>query len=93
MVDDSCNLEQQRKDARSGITERGAHQKVEVDLVKNIDLIRHLKRNGCELFREGGNHTIYVNRTVNKTSAVPRHREVKEFLVKKICEDLQIPKP
>jgi hypothetical protein len=30
--------------------------------VKRTDPIRHLGRHSCELLREGGNHTIYVNR-------------------------------
>jgi mRNA interferase HicA len=61
--------------------------------VKRTDLIRHLEHHGCEFLREGGNHTIYVNRKVRSSSAVPRHREVNDFLSRKICNDLQIPKP
>ncbi|OOP56269.1 MAG: addiction module toxin, HicA family [Candidatus Brocadia carolinensis] len=60
---------------------------------KRRDLIRHLETHGCEFLREGGNHTIYVNRTLKKTSTVPRHKEVNDFLVYKICKDLGIPKP
>jgi mRNA interferase HicA len=61
--------------------------------MKRRDLIRHLERNGCEFLREGGNHTIYVNRTKQKVSAVPRHREVLEFTARKICRDLDNPQP
>jgi predicted RNA binding protein YcfA (HicA-like mRNA interferase family) len=61
--------------------------------MKRRDLIRHLETNGCELLREGGNHTIYVNRAALKSSAVPRHREINDFLARKICRDLQIPEP
>lgn len=61
--------------------------------MKRRDLIRHLETHGCEFLREGGNHTIYVNRTLKKTSTVPRHKEVNDFLVYKICKDLGIPKP
>ena len=61
--------------------------------MKLRDLIRHLERCGCEHLREGGNHTVYVNRKAMKATAVPRHREVNDFLVKKICKDLEIPKP
>jgi len=35
--------------------------------MKRVDLIRHLERHGCELMREGGNHTIYVNRAAKKS--------------------------
>jgi predicted RNA binding protein YcfA (HicA-like mRNA interferase family) len=61
--------------------------------VKRADLIRHLEQHGCVLFREGGNHSIYVNRRARKSSSVPRHREVNEFLARKICRDLEIPMP
>ncbi len=30
--------------------------------MKYRDLIRHLETHGCDFLREGGNHTIYVNR-------------------------------
>ena len=59
--------------------------------MKRIKLIRHLETYGCEFLREGGNHTIYVNRVNQKSSAIPRHREINEFLTRKICRDLQIP--
>jgi predicted RNA binding protein YcfA (HicA-like mRNA interferase family) len=61
--------------------------------MKRRDLIRHLESHGCQLFREGSNHTVYVNRPAKKSSAVPRHREINEYLSKKICRDLQIPEP
>ncbi|MGL5944484.1 MAG: type II toxin-antitoxin system HicA family toxin [Waterburya sp.] len=61
--------------------------------MKRKDLIRHLETHGCEFLREGGNHTIYVNRIAQKSSAVPRHREINNFLVRKICRDLQISEP
>jgi predicted RNA binding protein YcfA (HicA-like mRNA interferase family) len=55
--------------------------------VKRRVVIRHLEKQGCEFLREGGNHTIYVNRSKNKASSVPRHREINEFLVQKVCRD------
>jgi mRNA interferase HicA len=47
----------------------------------------------AQLLREGGNHSVYVNRAAGKTSTVPRHREINDFLARKICKDLEIPKP
>ena len=38
--------------------------------MKRRDLIRHLEQHGCEFLREGGNHTIYVNRRASKVSSV-----------------------
>jgi mRNA interferase HicA len=61
--------------------------------VKRRDLLRHLERHGCELFREGANHTVYVNRRNGKVSTVPRHREINEFLARRICRDLDVPEP
>jgi hypothetical protein len=40
-----------------------------------------------------GCHTIYVNHAAQKSSAIPRHREINDFLARKICRDLQIPEP
>jgi predicted RNA binding protein YcfA (HicA-like mRNA interferase family) len=61
--------------------------------VKRKDLIRHLEQHGCELLREGGRHSMYVNRRTQKASTVPRHRELNEFLARKICHDLEVPEP
>jgi mRNA interferase HicA len=61
--------------------------------VKRIDLIRHLEQKGCVLFREGGNHSVFINPATRKTSTVPRHRDINDFLARKICKDLQIPPP
>ena len=61
--------------------------------MKRRDLLRHLEKHDCEFLREGANHTIYVNRRAQKSSAIPRHREIIDFLAQKICKDLDIPKP
>ncbi len=61
--------------------------------MKRNKLIQHLQENGCELLREGGRHSIWWNPSTKLKSAVPRHREIKEFLAKKICKDLDIPQP
>jgi mRNA interferase HicA len=61
--------------------------------VKRRDLIRHLEAHGCELLREGGSHSVYINRTARKVSTVPRHREINELLARTICKDLGVPQP
>jgi mRNA interferase HicA len=61
--------------------------------MKRHDLVRHLLSHGCVLHREGGNHSIFVNPANNRVSAVPRHREINEFLARKICRELDIPAP
>jgi len=50
-----------------------------------------LEENGCELLREGRKHSVFVNRSKKKTSTVPRHGEINDFLAKKICKDLETP--
>ena len=61
--------------------------------MKRRDLIRHLESEGCALIREGSRHSWWGNQVKNTRSAVPRHNEVDDFLVVKICKDLRIPKP
>jgi mRNA interferase HicA len=61
--------------------------------VKLNDLERHLKSQGCYLERQGGNHTLWKNPATGKVSPVPRHREIKEVIVKSICRQLNIAVP
>jgi len=61
--------------------------------MKRLDLVRHLQRHGCSLLREGGKHSVFVNRAAGKSSTVPRHREINEFLARKICRALDVPEP
>ena len=56
-------------------------------------LIKRLKDQGCFLLREGGKHSIFANPKNNRTTVVPRHREIDDFLVYKICKDLGIDLP
>ena len=43
------------------------------------------------MLREGANHTVFVNASGERVSTIPRHREIKEFLARKICKDLDVP--
>jgi predicted RNA binding protein YcfA (HicA-like mRNA interferase family) len=61
--------------------------------MKRKDLIRLIEQHGCEFLREGSKHTVYVNRKAQTSSAIPRHREINDFLARKICRDLQVPEP
>jgi predicted RNA binding protein YcfA (HicA-like mRNA interferase family) len=61
--------------------------------MKRRDLLRHLERNGCELLREGGAYTVYVNRRVGKATTVPRHNEINEHLARRICRALEVRDP
>ena len=59
--------------------------------MKRNDLLRHLQDHGCVLLCEGGKHSVFVNRVTRKVTTVPRHREINDFLARKICRDLEIP--
>jgi predicted RNA binding protein YcfA (HicA-like mRNA interferase family) len=61
--------------------------------VKRRELVRHLEQHGCRLLREGSNHTLYVSPDERKATTVPRHREINEYLARKICRDLGVPEP
>ena len=60
--------------------------------MKRRDFLAHLEAHGCTFVREGANHTVYAGPS-GLQSTVPRHREIKDFLVRKICRDLQVPAP
>ena len=61
--------------------------------MKRVVLIRHLRVQGCELLREGGRHSWWINPAQNRRSAVPRHSEISDILAKKICKDLGVDPP
>lgn len=61
--------------------------------MKRQDLIRHLQSHGCELLREGRSHSVWINVANENQSAVPRHREIKEYTARAICRQLGIPEP
>jgi predicted RNA binding protein YcfA (HicA-like mRNA interferase family) len=54
---------------------------------------RWLTNHGCSLSREGARHSWYVNVALNRRSAVPRHPEIDDDLIRKICRDLGIERP
>ncbi|MGE5084332.1 MAG: type II toxin-antitoxin system HicA family toxin [Acidobacteriota bacterium] len=55
--------------------------------------MRHLEANGCTLLREGARHSVYYNPVAQRTSTVPRHREVKNPTAIRICKQLSVPDP
>jgi mRNA interferase HicA len=61
--------------------------------MKRRDLIAHLERHGCRLLREGGRHWIYWNPANQKPSPVPRHAEIADVLVRRICRQLAVSPP
>ncbi len=47
------------------------------------------ERGRCE---RGGNHSVW-GFDAERSTAIPRHREIDFRLVRKICQDLQLPPP
>jgi mRNA interferase HicA len=61
--------------------------------MKLAELERHLRQHGCQLYREGAAHSIWIHPALHKIASVPRHREIKEGTVRAICKQLEIPQP
>jgi mRNA interferase HicA len=58
--------------------------------MKRQTLVKHLRKNGCYLKREGGSHSLWMNPRTGHIEAVPRHAEIPNLLVRKICRCLSI---
>lgn len=61
--------------------------------MKRRDLLAFLHQCGCAELREGSRHSIWQHPVTGKKSSIPRHSEINNILVKKICKDLGIPEP
>ena len=59
--------------------------------MKREVLLRHLRRQGCFLKREGRSHSLWCNPQTGQVEAVPRHTEISNKLAKKICRGLSVP--
>ena len=59
--------------------------------MKTSALLRHLRRNGCILKREGSAHSLWVNLQTGEVESVPRHTEIPDLLARKICRGLSVP--
>jgi len=56
--------------------------------MKHRDLERKLRIAGCYLKREGGSHSLWINPNNGVVEAIPRHKEIKDPLAKKILKNL-----
>ena len=59
--------------------------------MKRTGLLKHLRKHGCVLEREGRRHSLWMNPLTGQTEAVPRHTEVSDNLARKICRGLSVP--
>jgi len=56
-------------------------------------LLRHLRRHGCVLRREGKEHSLWENPQTGHAEAVPRHAEISNLLSRRICRNPALPDP
>lgn len=61
--------------------------------MKREALLKHLRRHGCYLKREGAAHSLWTNPKTGHLEAVPRHAETPDLLARKICRALSVPDP
>ncbi len=61
--------------------------------MKRQNLIKHLLQEGCVFIREGAKHSVFFNPFSKRISTIPRHKEINNFLARKICRDLGIKEP
>jgi mRNA interferase HicA len=57
--------------------------------MKRQQLVKHLKKHGAYLLREGRRHSIFQKGALK--TEVPRHGEIVDELARKICRDLDLP--
>ncbi len=53
--------------------------------MKRRQLLEHIAQHGCELLREGSQHSIYRNSRTGKRTSVSRHGEIDNLTARKIC--------
>ena len=58
--------------------------------MKRHVLLRHLRKNGCYLKREGSAHSLWTNPLNGVTESIPRDTEISDKLVRKICKRLDV---
>jgi hypothetical protein len=51
--------------------------------MKRVDFVRYIRAQGCRLLREGKKHSVFYNPVNNRTSTVPRHKEIHDFFNEK----------
>ena len=59
--------------------------------MKRSALLKHLRKHGCYLKREGRSHSLWTNPQTGTVEAVPRHTEISDLLARKICQALSVP--
>ena len=56
--------------------------------MKREDLLKKISDSGAVFVRHGGKHDWYENPKTGVQQAIPRHREIKEYMAKAIIKAL-----
>ena len=59
--------------------------------MKRNALLKHLRKHGCTLKRQGSSHSLWLNPNTGEVEAVPRHTEIPNRLAHKIFRGLTVP--
>lgn len=59
--------------------------------MKRSTLLKHLRRHGCFLKREGSALSLWSNPNTGAVEAIPRHVEIADRLARKICRGRSVP--
>jgi len=58
--------------------------------MKRSTLLKHLRKHGCYLKKEGSSHSLWCNPLTGHVEAVPRHTEISNRLARKIFKAFSI---
>jgi mRNA interferase HicA len=75
----------------SGAASQAAREASE-QVIRRLDLERHLRAHGCAPVREGGRHTVWENVRTERRSTIPRHRDLPRGTARAICDQLGVPR-
>jgi len=60
--------------------------------LKRSDLVRELIEAGCQLYRHGRRHDLFIHTKTGRKAPVPRHAEIRESLCELIRRQLGLKK-
>ena len=56
--------------------------------MKRADLLKQISTKGAVFVRHGANHDLYIQPKNGNVEPIPRHKEIKEFIAKRIIKNL-----
>ena len=77
---------------RAGASRVRRYREPRAIVMKKQRLIKHLRKSGCVLLRQG-RHEWWTNEASGERTSVPRHTEISDVLAMKISRDLGVAAP